>query len=102
MARKHQLLLLPRRRLGLGPQYDVAGREFESIPAIQFLPSWYPGDIPVSLRQWERASPHLQLRTNKVINFDNLRTRIFIKILTSDSESETLKLSRKVSLPPAD
>ena len=34
----------------------------------------------------------VQLRTNKVINFDNLRTRIFIKILTSDSESETLKL----------
>ena len=37
----------------------------------------------------------LQLRTNKVINFDNLRTRIFIKILTSDSESETLKLFKK-------
>ena len=35
------------------------------------------------------------MRTNKVINFDNLRTRIFIKILTSDSESETLKLFRK-------
>ena len=37
----------------------------------------------------------IQLWTNKVINFDNLRTRIFIKILTSDSESETLKLFRK-------
>ena len=37
----------------------------------------------------------LQLQTNKVIKFDNLRTRIFLKILTSDSESETLKLFRK-------
>ena len=37
----------------------------------------------------------VQLRTNKVINFDNLRTRFFIKILTSDSESESLKLFRK-------
>ena len=30
----------------------------------------------------------VQLQTNKVIKFYNLRTRIFIKILTSDSESE--------------
>ena len=37
----------------------------------------------------------LQLQTNKVIKFDNLRTRIFIKILTSDSDSETLKLFKK-------
>ena len=37
----------------------------------------------------------IQLWTNKVNNFDNLKTNFFIKILTSDSESETLKLFRK-------
>ena len=36
----------------------------------------------------------IQLRTIKVIKFDNLRTRIFIEILTSDSEPETSKASR--------
>ena len=36
----------------------------------------------------------VQLRTIKVIKFDNLRTRIFIEILTSDSEPETSKASR--------
>ena len=38
--------------------------------------------------------PKVQLRTIKVIKFDNLRTRIFIEILTSDSEPETSKASR--------
>ena len=41
-----------------------------------------------------RVWTYVQLWTNKVIKFDNLRTRILIKILTSDSESETLKLFR--------
>ena len=36
----------------------------------------------------------IQLQTNRVIKFDNLRTRIFIEILTSDSEPETSKTSR--------
>ena len=36
----------------------------------------------------------VQLRTIKVIKLDNLRTRIFIGILTSDSEPETSKTSR--------
>ena len=36
----------------------------------------------------------IQLQTIKVIKFDNLRTRIFIEILTSDSEPETSKTSR--------
>ena len=38
---------------------------------------------------------HIQLRTNKVIKFDNLRTKFFIEILTSDLESGTLKTFRK-------
>ena len=42
---------------------------------------------------WSTAT-NVQLRTIKVIKFDNLRTRIFIKILTSDSEPETSKASR--------
>ena len=44
---------------------------------------------------WGSNFSLVQLWTNKVINFDNLRTRIFIKILTSDSDSETLKLFKK-------
>ena len=39
----------------------------------------------------------VQWWTIKVIKFDNLRMRIFIKILTSDLESGTLKHSKKVS-----
>ena len=60
-----------------------------------------PANASPRVRSWlirpSRQVPllSLQLRTNKVINFDNLGTRIFIKILTSDSESETLKLFRK-------
>jgi hypothetical protein len=37
----------------------------------------------------------VQLRTNKVIKFYNLRTKFFIKILTSDSESGASKTFRK-------
>ena len=37
----------------------------------------------------------IQLQTNKVIKFDNLRIKFFIKILTSDSEPGTSKTFRK-------
>ena len=42
-----------------------------------------------------KPSVRLQFQTNKVIKFDNLKSRILIEILTSESESETLKLFRK-------
>ena len=62
----------------------------ESVEAPQVKKFQNP-QPPISIVETVR----LQLQTNKVNNFDNLRTRIFIKILTSDSESETLKLFRK-------
>jgi len=45
----------------------------------------------------EPTSPlhNVQLRTNKVIKFDNLKTKFFIEILTSDLEPGTSKTFRK-------
>ena len=42
-----------------------------------------------------KGTTEIQLWTNKVIKFDSLRMRIFIEILTSDSESEASKTFRK-------
>jgi len=59
------------------------------------MATWKPMSVFQETCLQGLARLSLQLRTNKVIKIYNLRTKFFIEILTSDSESGTSKTFRK-------